>query len=93
MWVGRLGEGDGDGDGEQTTHEIRTINQPTPLLRVLVAQNAIIDEIPAEGVGDDDDESFGGHAVPRRSDVGREAVDGGFGAGGLEAGDAAREAG
>lgn len=50
-------------------HEFRQIDEVFPILRVMIGQDAIIDEFPPKGVRNDDDDSLGRDVAGRFGDV------------------------
>lgn len=74
-------------------HEIGAVDEVAAFLGVMVAQDAVIGEVPTESVSEEDDETFGGGIVWGRGDVGWEAVKDSFLAYGEGRGDCAGETG
>ena len=80
MLAGGWGESNWERGLLSTVHDVRDVDQETAFLGVVVGEDAVVGKVPAESVGDVDNQTLG--RALGSSDVGVQAMDLGGRAGG-----------
>lgn len=63
------------GKGKRTIHEVRKVNKEVTSLSIMVCEDTIVNELPAEGIWNVNDNANGGDAFWGIGDICWEAMD------------------